>query len=197
MMEKTAKRVVMATMMILVAACAWIMATAVVPQKAYGVELTAGKMAATTLSTQSASTNPYPDVTIKKVGKSAWSAVKFVKAKGGYKGIIKGTYYKKTKNGLYKKVVGKFSPAKKITKREFILVLGNLYGSKKVPVSYADFKSANSVATGKWACAKMVSIAKKLGVKIKWNGTNVKLNRAAAASYISVFAHYDKAFMPK
>lgn len=202
MMEKTAKRVVLMVIAILVAACAWLAMTVMTPQKAYAADLTAGKVAVTTLSssktlsTQSTSSNPYPDVTIKSVGKNWWKSIKFVKAKGGYKGVIKGTYYKKVKGGLYKKVVGKFQPYKKITKREFLVVLGNLYGAK-VPVTYSDVKNANSIVTGKYACNKLVALGKKLGIKITWKGKNVQLTRGGAADYISVFAHFDKAFMPK
>lgn len=151
-----------------------------------------------TIEAQAATTNPYPDVTVKTVGGTAVKSVSFVKKYGGYKDVIKGTYYKKLKNGLYKKVTGKFEPSKKVTRKEFLTILGNLYGTKKVPVTYADVTNANSAVTDRYVKAKLVSLAKKLGVHIKWDkGTGNKLSRASVANYISTFAHFSKAFMPK
>lgn len=154
---------------------------------------------ATSLTTQATATNPYPDVTIKKVGKYTWNSVKFVKAHGGYKGIIRGTYYQKVKVGghtLYKKVKGKFQPNKRVTYKEFLAVLANLYGEKKVPVSYADVKNANKTITAKYACNKMVKVAKNLGVSITWKAKNTSLNRGNAANYLYVFATYNPKLMP-
>ena len=176
---------------------------ALVPTQAHAADLTAGKtslttQASTAKATTSKATNPYPDVTVKKVGKYAWNAIKFVKAHGGYKGVIAGTKYVKQKNGLYKKVTGKFYPKKTVTKQEFVKVLANLYGDKKVSVSVADMKNANKPATEKWARAKMVATAKKLGYSIKWDGGKAtKLSRAAAANYLYVFATYNAKLMPK
>lgn len=178
------------------------------PGKSYAVDATdlkAGSMAATqtkvkATSTSSAQTaNPYGDVTVKKVGKTAWESIGFVKAKGGYNGIVGDGKYKKVKiNGktYYKKVKTKFQPWKKVTRGEFLKVLGNLYGADKVPVTYNDLAKARSVVTGKYACQKMVEIAKRIGISITWSGKAIKLNRASVANYISTFAHYDRAFMP-
>ena len=202
-MEKT-KKCVYWTVVVMVFALVMGLC-ALVPAQAHATELTTGKMALTTqadtaktLATAGKTANPYPDVTVKTVGKYAWNAIKFVKAHGGYKGVVSGTRYVKQKNGLYKKVVGKFYPKKIVTKREFVYVLANLYGDKKVAVSAADMKSANKPATEKWARSKMVATAKKLGYPIKWGGgKNTKLTRASAANYLYVFATYNAKLMPK
>ena len=169
--------------------------------RAYAATLTTGVASSTKATvTQSVKANPYPDVTIKTVGKTAWQSIKFVKSKKGYRGIVGGTSYKKViVNGktYYQKVTPKFKPWKKVTRAEFLHTLGNLYGGKKIPVSYNDIKNANKIVTGKFVCAKMVAVAKRLGLSITWTGQNVKLNRASLANYISVFAHYNKALMPK
>ena len=174
------------------------------PTQAHAADLTAGKLSLTTQASTATSTttgkakNPYPDVTAKTVGKYAYNSIKFVKAHGGYKGVIAGTRYVRQPNGLYKKVTGKFYPKKTVTKREFIYVLSNLYGSKKVSVSADDMKNANKPATEKWAKVKMVATAKKLGYPIKWGGgSSTKLTRASAANYLYVFATCNAKLMPK
>lgn len=172
--------------------------------KAHAATLTTGEISGTKTvvaqSTKTKATNPYPDVTIKTVGKTAWQSIKFVKSKKGYRGIVGGTSYKKViVNGktYYQKVTPKFKPWKKVTRAEFLHTLGNLYGGKKIPVNYNDIKNANKIVTGKYVCTKMVAVAKRLGLSITWTGQNIKLNRASLANYISVFAHYNKALMPK
>ena len=144
--------------------------------------------------------NPYPDVVSgKTVDKTSYKSIKFCKSKGAYKGIIAGTTYKKVKGkkNLYKKVTGKFCPNKKVTQKEFLTMLGNLYGAAKVPIDYNDIKNANKVVTGKYVCNKMVKVAKNLGVSMKWKASNTKLTRAGVANYVYVFANYKPALMPK
>ncbi|MDO5451624.1 MAG: hypothetical protein Q4F56_00860 [Candidatus Saccharibacteria bacterium] len=141
---------------------------------------------------------PYPDVKKSTVGDYAYKSISFVKAKGGYQGVIAKTKYVKQKNGLYKKVQAKFQPGKAMKRSEFLTVLGNLYGTKNVPVTYTDVKKANKVVTAKFVCSKLVKLGKRLGKDITWKvKDNVKLNRASAANYIYVFANYDSHFMPK
>ena len=201
-MEKTKK---CAYWMAVVMAFALVMGVcALTPTQAHATDLTAGKLSLTTqastaktVTTAGKAKNPYPDVTVKTVGKYAYNAIKFVKAHGGYKGVVSGTKYVKQKNGLYKKVTGKFYPKKTVTKREFVYVLANLYGNKKVSVSTDDMKNANKPATEKWARAKMVATAKKLGYPIKWGGgKSTKLTRASAANYLYVFGNFNKKLTP-
>ena len=199
-MEKTKKGVYWLVVAMFIIVVAMIVGLAPMQAQAdTGTKLTAGTVTTSTstaLTTQASTANPYPDVTIKKVGKYAWNSIKFVKAHGGYKGVIRGTYYKKVKGGLYKKVKGKFQPNKKVTYKEFLAVLANLYGESKVPVSYTDVKNANKTITAKYACNKMVKVAKNLGVNITWKAKKTSLNRASAANYLYVFATYNSKLMP-
>lgn len=127
--------------------------------------------------------SPYKDVTKKSVGKNAYSAVTYIKAHHGYKHVVKGS---------------KFNPNKKMTRREFLMVLGNLYGYRKVPVSLNDIRYANSAVTEAYACKKMVGLAKKgFGMTITWNGGKKKLSRALASQYVKSLIDFDKAFVPK
>ena len=126
--------------------------------------------------------NPYKDVTKKSVGKDAYTAIKYVKSHKGYVGFIKGK---------------KFYPKKIITRRQFIIMLKNFYGSDKVPVGIGDVIYANSKATPKWATAKMVGVAKKFGMDITWDdNSKKKMSRALASQYLYVFSHFDEAFKP-
>ncbi len=202
-MEKTKK---CAYWMAVVMAFALVMGVcALTPPQAHAADLTAGKLSLTTqastaktVTTAGEAKNPYPDVTVKTVGKYAYNSIKFVKAHGGYKGVIPNARYVRQPNGLYKYVAAKFHPKKTVSKREFVYVLSNLYGNKKVSVSVADMKNANKPATEKWARAKMVTTAKKLGYPIKWDGgKSTKLTRASAANYLYVFAIYNSKLMPK
>ena len=127
------------------------------------------------------SADPYTDVTLKKVDKDTYNAVKFLKSHKAFKNVISGS---------------KFYPNKKITRRQFLLVLQNLYGNK-VPVTYTDLKNMNKSITAKYACDKMVAIAKKCGVKITWNGSkSVILTRGGAAVYIKIFVDFTKSWLP-
>lgn len=134
------------------------------------------------LNVFAASSDPYKDVTKKAVGKSAYTAIKYVKAHKGYVGFVKGK---------------KFYPRKSITRRQFIILLKNFYSEDKVPVGIGDVIYANKKATPKWATAKMVGVAKKFGMDITWNDNSKKaMSRALASQYLSIFAHFDKAFTP-
>ena len=134
------------------------------------------------LSVSAASSNPYKDVTKKSVGKDAYRAITYDKKHNAYSGIFTGK---------------KFYPSKKITRRQFIGMLNNFYGSKNVPVTISDVLKANKTITAKWACNKMVAVAKKMGITITWKGNSKVLTRALASQYLYVFAHYDSAFKPR
>ncbi len=133
----------------------------------------------------SARSLPYKDVSKKKVGKDAYKAITYVYKHKGYSGIVS----KKAK---------KFNPRKKVTRREFLLMLANFYGDEKVPVDASDMLRMNKKATAKWACQKMVEVAKKgYGMTITWNGDNQVLTRALASQYLYILAHFDSAFTPR
>ena len=72
-----------------------------------------------------AASNPYSDVTKKSVGKDAYNAITYIKAHKGYVHVISGK---------------KFSPKKKITRKEFLIMLGNFYGDSRVPVTMSDVR---------------------------------------------------------
>lgn len=133
----------------------------------------------------SAKSLPYKDVSKKKVGKSAYQAITFVYQHKGYNGVV-------SKKGK------KFKPYRKITRREFLVMLANFYGDDKVPVDTSDILRMNKKATAKWACQKMVGVAKKgYGMNITWNGNNQVLTRALASQYLYVFSNFDPAFRPR
>ncbi len=130
-----------------------------------------------------AASNPYKDVKKSTVGKDAYNAIVYVKAHGGYKDVISGK---------------KFYPKKNITRREFLTMLGNFYGDKKIPVTMADIRKGNKKITAKWACAKMCEVAEYgFGMSITWEGNNKVLTRALASQYLKVFASFDSAFKPR
>ena len=135
------------------------------------------------LNVFAASSRPYKDVTKKSVGKDAYTAIKYVKGHKGYVGLIKGK---------------KFNPSKAITRREYVIMLRNFYGTNRVPVDIGDVIGANVKATPKWATAKMVGVAKKYGMDITWNNnSSKKMSRALASQYLYVFATFDSAFKPR
>lgn len=125
--------------------------------------------------------NPYKDVTRKKVDSQSYTAISYIKKYDGWRGIAKK---------------GKLRPNKAITRREFLIVLHNLYGNK-VTATMADVLSANSKITSKFACDRMVALSKVLKYPITWNGTKAKLKRKDAARYIYIFATFNSAFTPK
>lgn len=125
--------------------------------------------------------NPYKDVTRKKVDAQSFKAISYIKEYNGWRGIAKK---------------GKLSPNKFMTRREFLIVLHNLYGDK-VTATMADVRSANSKITSKFVCDRMVALAKVLKYPIKWTGTKAKLRRKDVARYIHIFATFNSAFKPK
>ena len=147
------------------------------------VLMTAIMLVALPLNVFAASGNPYKDVKKSTVGKDAYKAIVYVKAHGGYKDVISGK---------------KFYPKKKITRREFLTMLGNFYGDDKIPVTMADVRNGNKTITASWACAKMVKVAEYgFGMDITWTGNKTKLTRALASQYLQVFANFDSAFKPR
>lgn len=129
-----------------------------------------------------AASNPYSDVTKKSVGKDAYNAIVYVKAHKGYTDVVSGK---------------KFHPKQKITRREFLTMLGNFYGDDKIPVSMTDVRKGNKTITAKWACDKMCQVAEYgFGMSIQWEGNNKTLTRASASQYLRVFSEFDTAFRP-
>ena len=127
------------------------------------------------------SSNPYKDVTLRTVDKQSFTAISYVKKLNGWKGLI-------TK--------GKLSPNKYMTRREFLIVLHNLYGSK-VAVTMADVRGANNRITSKFVCDRMVVLSKALKYPIRWTGTKAKMKRKDVARYIYIFATFNSALKPK
>ncbi len=135
-----------------------------------------------TTSAKTTSSNPYSDVSKATVGKTALESIEYIKNHGGYRWLTSK----------------KFKPSKSMTRREFVMTLGDLYGADVVPLGYNDIKNANAAVTDKWAKAKMVDVADKLGVELIWgNRTKKKLSRASAANWIYTFCTYDEALAPK
>ena len=125
-----------------------------------------------------AAPRPYKDVTTKKIDKKSIKSIRYIKKAGGYKGVIKGK---------------KFYPNKKMTRRQYLMVLDNLYPGK-VTVTMNDLKKANKPVTEKYVTSKMVKVAKKFGMTITWKGGKKKLSRASVSNYIVSFAKFDSAF---
>ena len=127
-------------------------------------------------STSTKKFSMYKDVTKKKVGSKAYSAIKYLKKHGAFSGVFKGK---------------KFYPKKKITKKQYLKVPRNLYG-KNAPKD--SIKKAKGYVTEKYALKKLVEVAKNIGISITWNGGSRKLTRAEIARYIKIFADFDPAF---
>lgn len=128
-----------------------------------------------------AASRPYKDVTTKTIDKASIKSIRYVKKAGGFKGVIKGK---------------KFYPNKKMTRRQYLMVLDNLYPGK-VEVTMNDLKKANKSVTEKYVTSKMVKVAKNFGMTITWEGGKKKLSRASVANYIKSFAEFDSAFAIK
>ena len=133
------------------------------------------------MSALAASKAPYKDVTRKKVDTQSYTAISYIKKFDGWRGLVKK---------------GKLCPNRYVTRREFLIILHNLYGDK-VTATMADVRGANDKVTSKFACDRMVALAKVLKYPIKWNGTKAKLKRKDVARYIYIFATYNSAFTPK
>ncbi len=121
----------------------------------------------------------YKDVNRKTIDKRSINSIKTIRKAGGFKGAIKGK---------------KFYPNKKMTRRQYLRILKNLYPGK-VTVTKNDRKKAKRYVTEKYVTAKMIKIAKSYGISIAWNGSKKKkLSRASVANYIVSFAEFDSAF---
>lgn len=130
-----------------------------------------------------AGSKPYKDVTVKKVGKEAYTAIVYLKKHHAYDGVIKGK---------------KFYPGKKLSKEKYLDMLINLYGEENVPVNGSDLKNRKAAVTESYVCTKMVEVAHNLGIEIVWPGDpTVKLNRASVSRYVYNFTQFDSAFLPR
>lgn len=128
----------------------------------------------TTTSSGKKTSSMYKDVTKKKVGTQAYNAIKHLKAHKAFTGVIKGK---------------KFYPKKKITKKQYLRILKNLYGK------YAPTESnPKGYVTEKYATSRLVKVAKNMGVTITWKGRSHRITRADACVYIKIFADFDPAF---
>lgn len=162
--------------------------------EAHAAELQAGSsdlvLQTTTLDTQvvkaaKATSNPYPDVTKKSVGAKALKSIKWMKAKGAYKGVAK--------NGK------KFYPFHPINRGEFVKVIKNLYGAKVTKAVTSKATTKNKLpATDKWTKGTLERLAKLgYGMKIKYpTRSSARVGRATIANLIYNFAHFDPALMP-
>ena len=130
----------------------------------------------TTVFAAGAAKKPFKDVTVQSVGKDAYVAVCEVKKHHGFDGIFEGK---------------KLKPYVKIRRCEFLGLLINYFGFKNVPITEADIKKGNKPITASWAAAKMVAVAKKLGVSITWDEkSKTKLTRVGACQYLKVFTDF-------
>ena len=120
----------------------------------------------------------YKDVNKKTIDAKSIRSIKLIKKAGGFKGVFDGK---------------KFYPNKKMTRRQYLMVLDNLYPGK-VEVTMNDLKKANKSVTEKYVTSKMVKVAKEFGMTISWKGGKKKLSRASVANYIKSFAEFDSAF---
>lgn len=120
----------------------------------------------------------YKDVNRKTIDKHSIQSIKKIKRAGGFKGVFRGK---------------KFHPNKKMTRRQYLMVLDNLYPGK-VTVTMNDLKKANKPVTKTYVTRKMIGVAKNYGMTITWKGGKKKLSRASVANYIISFAEFDPAF---
>ena len=125
--------------------------------------------------------SPYKDVTRKRVDAQSIDAISYIKSYDGWRGLIRK---------------GRFYPNRYMTRREFLIVLHNLYGDR-ITATMDDVRHANDKVTSKFACDRMVALSKALGSPIRWNGTKDKLRRKDVARYIKIFAVFKPAFTPK
>ena len=129
-----------------------------------------------------AASRPYKDVTRKQIDKKSIRSIRYLKKAGAFKGVIKGK---------------KFYPNKKMTRRQYLKILKNLYPGR-VPVTKADKKKAKKKVTEYYVTHKMVKVAESYGITIKWDGSKKKkLSRASVANYVKSFAEFDPAFAIK
>ena len=126
--------------------------------------------------------SPYSDVTVKKVGRETYDAVNYLKTYGAFRGIVKGK---------------KFYPNKVVTRKEFILMLANLYGDDVVPVTAKDFRYTKTSTNVEGH--RLIRLTKNLGNPVSWpvSKTTPRFTRALAARMIYQFIQLDKAFLPR
>ena len=119
----------------------------------------------------------------KKTTKKVTTTFKDVTKKTQYHEDIEYLYSKGAYSGIVKKG-SKFKPTTKITQKEFIKTLKNLYGSRislKAPK-----KAASTKLTQKYATDTLRAVSKQLGKDVWWDGgtPKAKVARAKAAYYI-------------
>ena len=124
----------------------------------------------------------YKDLTKKTVTASEKKSINYINNYGGFRNVFPGK---------------KFQPTKKITRREFVIILRNLYGATYAPTYYEDLLNANHKISASFACGRMVEVSKKIGYTIKWKAGTGTLTRADAAEYIYIFATFSDKLKPK
>ena len=133
-------------------------------------------------SVKKSTAKPYTDVTRKKVDAKTLEAVTYLKKHGAFKDVVKGK---------------KFYPNKVITRQEFILILGNLYGDDKVPVTAEDvrFKKTSTNVEGH----RLIKLTRALGNPVSWpvSRHTPRFTRALAAKMIYDFTQLDQHFLPR
>lgn len=112
----------------------------------------------------------YKDITVKKVGKRYYSAVKKIKNAGGFNGVFTSKY---------------FGPRKKITQRQYLAILRNLYG-KDAPQE----RGSKAIVTEQYARNKLLQVASNRGLDLKWPGKKFKITRLEAVKYIIIMSNY-------
>ena len=83
-----------------------------------------------------------------------------------------------------------------MTRREFLIVLHNLYGDA-VSANIGDVVAANAKVTSEFVCNRFVALSQALNFKIKWSGYKNKMTRKDVARYIVLFASYNAALAPR
>ncbi|MBR3236405.1 S-layer homology domain-containing protein [Candidatus Saccharibacteria bacterium] len=120
----------------------------------------------------------YKDVNKRTIDSKSIKSIKTLKKAGAFKGVIKGK---------------KFRPNSKMTRRQYLRMLKNLYPGR-VTVTEADKKKAKKMVTEYYVTQKMVKVAESYGITITWDGSKKKLSRASVANYVVSFAEFDSAF---
>lgn len=144
-----------------------------------------------------AASSPYRDVTRETVEGSAYKAISYVKKHQGYKNVIRGK---------------EFHPDQKITRAEFLQILGNFYGKKNIRVNLNDVIKGQNGITEKYVINRLVKLATgHFKVAFGWaygsgygygpggqsKPKTPKLTRAEAAELLYAFAKCDKKFRPR
>lgn len=127
---------------------------------------------------------PYKDLVAPK---AFWLTVRdtaYLKAHKAFKGVIKGKY---------------FYPRKKYKRKEFIKVLQNLYGKKKVPITKSDKQKWNKKISHYWAMEKLAAVAKNLGVEVRVRKPymNSTLERGSGSTILTQFCSLHKKLRPR